>query len=168
MAPWVLNSRGATARFDRGSIEIRLLDAQECPGADLAVQELVVASLRRMIEEEWSGVASQREAEVERLAPLLFEMIRRGEDALIGDARFLTHFGCRGSRRRAGAVWEHLASQVEGELSDGARTAIGWILDRGTLSTRMLRHVSAEPDRGELREMCRRLAASLATNRMLE
>ncbi|MDX1628616.1 MAG: glutamate-cysteine ligase family protein, partial [Fulvivirga sp.] len=32
---WV-NSRGAIARFDRGSIEIRILDLQECPKADLA------------------------------------------------------------------------------------------------------------------------------------
>jgi hypothetical protein len=31
-----LNARGAIARFDRGSIEIRVLDIQECPRADLA------------------------------------------------------------------------------------------------------------------------------------
>ncbi len=32
-----LNSRGAIARFDRGSIEIRVINIQECPAADLAV-----------------------------------------------------------------------------------------------------------------------------------
>jgi hypothetical protein len=26
------NSRGAIARFDRGAIEIRVIDIQECPG----------------------------------------------------------------------------------------------------------------------------------------
>ncbi|MDW8287787.1 MAG: glutamate-cysteine ligase family protein, partial [Flammeovirgaceae bacterium] len=32
-----LNSRGAIARFDRGAIEIRIIDTQECPKADLAI-----------------------------------------------------------------------------------------------------------------------------------
>ena len=39
-----LNSHGAIARFDRQTIEIRVLDAQEHPGADLAIAQLVVAS----------------------------------------------------------------------------------------------------------------------------
>src|SRR5690606_34786160 len=37
---WV-NARGAIARFDRSAIEIRLLDTQECPAADIAVAALV-------------------------------------------------------------------------------------------------------------------------------
>ena len=32
-----LNSRGAIARFDRNAIEIRLVDIQECPKADIAI-----------------------------------------------------------------------------------------------------------------------------------
>src|SRR5690606_17301416 len=32
-----LNSRGAIARFQRNAIEIRVLDIQECPAADLAI-----------------------------------------------------------------------------------------------------------------------------------
>ncbi|MBL8851852.1 MAG: hypothetical protein JNG89_19425, partial [Planctomycetaceae bacterium] len=32
-----LNARGAIARFSRGSIEIRVIDVQECPAADLAI-----------------------------------------------------------------------------------------------------------------------------------
>src|SRR5205085_672277 len=37
---WV-SSRGAIPCFDRGSIEIRIMDIQECPSADLAIQTLV-------------------------------------------------------------------------------------------------------------------------------
>ena len=32
-----MNSRGAIARFDRNAIEIRVIDVQECPKADLAI-----------------------------------------------------------------------------------------------------------------------------------
>ena len=32
-----LNARGAIARFDRNTIELRVLDVQECPRADLAI-----------------------------------------------------------------------------------------------------------------------------------
>ena len=33
-----LNARGAIARFSRGAIEIRVIDVQECPAADLAIE----------------------------------------------------------------------------------------------------------------------------------
>jgi glutamate---cysteine ligase / carboxylate-amine ligase len=38
-----LNSRGAIARFDRNAIEIRVIDTQECPQADLAIAAATVA-----------------------------------------------------------------------------------------------------------------------------
>lgn len=41
-----LNSRGAIARFDRGAIEIRLVDIQECPNADIAIVEMEIATLK--------------------------------------------------------------------------------------------------------------------------
>ena len=40
------NARGAIARFERGSIEIRVLDIQECPAADLAVCQTAATVLR--------------------------------------------------------------------------------------------------------------------------
>lgn len=43
---YFLNSRGAIARFDRGAIEIRLVDIQECPNADIAIAEMEIATLK--------------------------------------------------------------------------------------------------------------------------
>ncbi len=40
------NARGAIARFDRGAVEIRIIDAQECPAADLAVVAAVTSVVR--------------------------------------------------------------------------------------------------------------------------
>ena len=44
-AIWV-NSRGAIPRFDRGSIEIRIMDIQECPAADIAALTLVIETIK--------------------------------------------------------------------------------------------------------------------------
>ncbi|MFW5904634.1 MAG: glutamate-cysteine ligase family protein, partial [bacterium] len=44
---WV-NARGAIARFGRGSVEIRVIDAQESPRMDLAVVAAVTAAVRRV------------------------------------------------------------------------------------------------------------------------
>jgi hypothetical protein len=49
---WV-NSRGAIARFDRNTIEIRVIDMQECPAADLAVASAVVEWIHLIVDETW-------------------------------------------------------------------------------------------------------------------
>ena len=50
-----LNSRGAIARFDRGAIEIRLVDIQECPNADIAIAELEIATLKAIVNGRFAG-----------------------------------------------------------------------------------------------------------------
>ncbi|MCA9056915.1 MAG: hypothetical protein KDA85_00390, partial [Planctomycetaceae bacterium] len=66
-----LNARGAIARFDRGSIEIRVTDIQECPAADLGVVQATVAVLKALVEERWSRWDDQAAMPTERLATLL-------------------------------------------------------------------------------------------------
>ncbi|MGB7843027.1 MAG: glutamate-cysteine ligase family protein, partial [Salinimicrobium sp.] len=41
-----LNSRGAIARFDRKAIEIRVIDLQECPKADVAIAVFIIEVLK--------------------------------------------------------------------------------------------------------------------------
>ena len=55
-----LNSRAAIARFERQTIEIRIIDLQECPAADLAIAELVVALVRAFYDEELADIATQQ------------------------------------------------------------------------------------------------------------
>ncbi|MCA9056823.1 MAG: hypothetical protein KDA75_23530, partial [Planctomycetaceae bacterium] len=50
-----LNARGAIARFDRMAIEIRVLDVQECPSADLAIVALTTAVVKALCEDRWVG-----------------------------------------------------------------------------------------------------------------
>jgi len=51
MGDWV-NSRGAIYRFDRKSIEIRIMDEQECIKSDVALSCFIRAVLRGLIEDE--------------------------------------------------------------------------------------------------------------------
>jgi len=88
-----LNSRGAIARFDRGSIEIRLIDLQECPTADLAIVALLVAVIRALVEERWSTLAGQQAWDEQRLARILDAAIADGEAAVIGDSGYAALFG---------------------------------------------------------------------------
>jgi len=48
-----LNARGAIARFDRSAIEIRILDMQECPLADLAIATLIIHTLQALVDGLW-------------------------------------------------------------------------------------------------------------------
>jgi len=54
------NARGAIARFDRGAIEIRVIDLQERPAADLAIAALTVAVVRALVEGRLGDPDAQR------------------------------------------------------------------------------------------------------------
>ena len=55
-----LNSRGAIARFDRGAIEIRVIDIQECPKADVAIAVLIIEALKLLVSEELVSLDDQK------------------------------------------------------------------------------------------------------------
>lgn len=55
-----LNSRGAIARFDRNAIEIRVIDIQENPAADIAIAALIIAALRLLVSEELVSLEDQK------------------------------------------------------------------------------------------------------------
>jgi gamma-glutamyl:cysteine ligase YbdK (ATP-grasp superfamily) len=135
------NARGAIARFERGSIEIRLLDMQEAPRADLAIAALAAGVLKLLAAERWSSQEAQRRFPTEPLAALLGRTIREAEATELTDAAYLEllgfpsppraralapdRLGLRGGglpgrrRRRegtppptAGDLWRHLAAEA--------------------------------------------------------
>lgn len=92
LEPEWLNSRGAIARFDRNAIEIRVLDIQECPLADVSLAVLICAVLKTLIAERWSGVEKQEAAETGKLAEIFVGTVKDGEEAVIDDRRYLSLF----------------------------------------------------------------------------
>lgn len=161
-----LNSRGAIARFERNTIEIRLLDVQECPAADLAIVTLIVALLRDLVAERWSDYASQQLWTVADLEPLLQATIRDGEAALVEAPGYLEAIGAGPGPCRAGEVWQRLYERLALPLEPWPERALGTILSAGPLARRLLRALGPNPDRGRIREVYRRLADCLETGEM--
>ena len=160
-----LNSHGAIARFDRQTIEIRLLDSQEHPGADLAIAALVVAVVERLYNGDPALLDAADALDTELLATLLRRCVERGENAIIDSPRYLQVLGVPAVTQSAGTVWRKLARLVPDQLH-AHRCALDVILGDGTLATRLLRSIGSTCDHAALVTTYRRLRECLASGRM--
>jgi gamma-glutamyl:cysteine ligase YbdK (ATP-grasp superfamily) len=160
-----LNARGAIARFDRSAVEIRVIDTQECPRADLAVAAATVAATRASYEGRWSTLAEQRHFPAKRLLNVLGACIRDAERAVIDDADYLRLLGYPGARASAAELWWHLLQET---LPHAGRAAAPWreplelILTQGPLARRILNAVGRQPSRAHLEAVYRGLCECLA------
>jgi hypothetical protein len=159
-----LNSRGAIARFDRNTIEIRVLDVQECPQADLAICESIVGALKLMIAGRWTTTAEQKLVEVEPLAKILTDTTRDAEKASIECADVLRHFGIEANSASAADVWRSVAAAVS--LSPPSREVIDVILNRGPLARRVL--AALDGDLARIGQVYRTLCDCLHAGKVFE
>lgn len=157
-----LNSRGAIPRFERNTIEIRLLDVQETPAADFAVAGLVVGVLRGLTEERWSSLPEQQVIGTAPLSRLLLAAIREGERTVVDDPALLALFRRGPAPLPAGELWRELACEALPEIPSPLRT----ILEEGPLARRLLRALGEEPSRGRLRDVYAVLAGCLERGEM--
>jgi len=159
-----LNSRGAIARFDRHTIEIRVLDAQEHPGADLAIAQLVVATVKRLYRGADALLDAADALDTDELAAILRQCVKHGEAARLDNTEYLRVLGVPGVQT-AGEAWRTLATMSRGKLVSH-REALDVILNEGTLSTRLLRSVGQTVNAASLLSTYRRLCDCLAEGRM--
>ena len=166
---WV-NARGAIARFDRGTIEIRVIDAQECPASDLGVAAAVTAAVRALAEQATSTAADQNALPTADLAGILADTSREAESAVIRNEAYLALFDWPGPAPcQAADVWRHLIRRHAQDAPDSDRwgPALERILTDGCLARRMLHRSGREPDPETLRELSRALVECLASGRPL-
>ena len=159
-----LNSRGACAKFFRDALEIRVLDVQECPAADLAICALVVEVMRALCEERWCDLESLRAIRTEDLADLLWCVAKDADQAQVAHPGLLRALGLPTGRLTAIDVWRRLAAQVlpaASGLDPAVARALQCILARGPLARRMLAAAGSAPDRAALIDVEARLAACL-------
>jgi hypothetical protein len=165
---WV-NARGCIARFDRMAIEIRLLDLQECPHADIAIAAAVVGVLRRLVAETGVRSLEQRAFGEHELVPILTACVQGGDLALIDHPRYLRALGYAGNGpARAADVWRYLIAEVA-LLEPGFgewQAALDVILTEGCLARRILRAAGRAPSRERLRAVYTDVAACLDTGQM--
>ena len=164
-----MNARGAIARFDRGAIEIRLLDVQECPLADMAVAGAVVGVLRALVAGSLASEAAQRGFPQGPLAAALRETATHADLATLRDEAYLRLLGWKGRVPcRAGDLWRDLVLRTRGDReAAGAAGALAVILDEGCLARRILRRLGAQPGRDRVREVYEELCCCLAEGRLL-
>jgi glutamate---cysteine ligase / carboxylate-amine ligase len=164
-----LNSRGAIARFDRSAIEIRVVDTQECPRADIAVAAAACSVVRALYRERRAPLVEQQEMSTAALAGILEACIRDGENTVIDHAAYLRLLGYPESRCKAGELWRWL---VDAMYQDDPLHMAIWneplqhILNQGTLSSRILRATGAAPSRARLKAVYAALCDCLEQNRM--
>lgn len=158
------NSRGAIARFDRGSIEIRLLDIQECPSADLAVVKTIVALLKELAAETHLDLASQQAVPVDPLAKLFNTCVEQADAAIVDDPVLLRALGCADLvSPTAHNVWRQIIARLD-PLKDAAeseRAAQNAYLDHGTLARRIVHALPASPSTVDLQSLYTKLADGL-------
>ncbi len=156
------NSRGAIARFDRGAIEIRVIDIQECPSADLAIAELIVAVLKALTSGRWVSSYLQRAWDENDLLPLFLQVIKDAGHAMIANKDYLLMFGLmKQDQMSAQKLWQHLFVELYGELSEGCRQHISHILEHGTLARRIVERVGKHPSHEALVGVYKELAVCL-------
>ncbi len=157
-----LNARGAIARFDRGAIEIRVLDIQESPQADIAIGSLMVGVLQSLCSEQWTSFSEQAVAPIEDLAALFRAAIITGPSTLVPSI-LSKHFGQQ-SHLTIGQLWQVLFTQLQPTsplLSPAVSDSLQTIFEKGTLSQRILASLAGDPSQPNLHRTYSHLASCL-------
>ncbi len=168
-APWV-NARGIIPRFDRGTIEIRVLDTQENPASDLALLE-VIDGLTRQLLATWQSWSPAAEAlETDFLADIFEQSAGVGLSAP-APASLVAVFQQAGwlITPRPGQsltlrdLWRTGLAQLAQQPTSPV-DALGWAksrLETGSLAEQLRRALGRNPSRAALRESYQQLRRRL-------
>lgn len=151
-----LNSRGAIARFDRSAIEIRLMDTQECPLADLALIKIFDKLLKYLINNQ--SIEDMNQLTEEELFTILKDTISNGTKTILKNPKFLKLFGISSENS---SILEIL---IDNPIFDPSENYMVSILNKyGNLSERILQ---SDPlsDQKNLQNTYRKLCGSLQKN----
>lgn len=158
-----LNSRGAIARFDRNAIEIRLVDIQECPQADIAICVLIIETLKLLVNKQLAPLSDQKSWTKEELFAIFNPIIKDGETHEITDLKYLQLFRIE-KNATVNTIWKHLYSLTKATIHESHYNAIETILEEGTLATRILKAVDTNYSEAHIKSVYTKLAECLETN----
>ena len=158
-----LNSRGAIARFDRDAIEIRVIDVQECPKADMAIVILIIETLKLLVSEVLVSLNDQKKWHEDRLFSIFNEIIEDGENTQLIDLEYLNLFDIH-EECTANELWETIFQRVKDDISPKHQKSIEFILKNGSLSTRILKGIANDFSKEKINLVYNELATCLASN----
>jgi gamma-glutamyl:cysteine ligase YbdK (ATP-grasp superfamily) len=146
---WV-NARGAIARFERNTIEIRVIDVQETPFADCAIAGIVIEVIKNLVYGQWSSYEYQMSVPGTILVDSFLESIRHGQDARITDSRYLQVFNLGSRPCTMRELWKQLSAKM-----DIRNRYIKTLLENGTLSSRMIQSAGPDFQQNNLLTLCK-------------
>lgn len=166
---WV-NSRGAIARFMRDTIEIRVLDVQEAPQADLAIAAAVIGAVELLLMVDADRFQRIAAIALEQLEQTFLGCVAAADEFMIDNAEYLAAWGVEASvPLSAGELWRWIVHRLQeaGYLEQAeSRSALEVILTHGSLSRRILGAVGTSPSRETLHKVYGQLCECLAENRL--
>jgi hypothetical protein len=158
-----LNSRGAIARFDRNAIEIRVIDIQECPKADIAIAVLIIETLKLLVSEELVSLEDQKKWHEDDLFSIFNDVIENAENTQLTDLKYLNLFDMD-EECTAGELWELIYQRVKDNISTKHKQSIEFILANGSLSTRILKGISGDYSVSNINRIYSKLSTCLDEN----
>lgn len=164
---WV-NSRGAIPRFDRGSIEIRIMDIQECPSADIAIINLAIELIKALVQEKFASLEDQMKVKTETLVPVYELSVEQGQEANIYDPAFLGIFGTT-KTMTCGDLWKMIykkLKELNPALAAWEKPHYDTILTQGSLSQRIVKALGKDHSTHHIKKIYRQLSGCLDQNKM--
>ncbi|MGD9809187.1 MAG: glutamate-cysteine ligase family protein [Deferribacterales bacterium] len=150
LEPIWLNSRGAIARFDRGAVEIRLVDVQECPQADIAVVKLISETVRHL--SLTGDLEKMKKIDEAEMYTILLSCIREGENALVSHKDLLDIYGM--PEAKAVELWRAMFLRTGMDADKQYAPALLNIFSHGTLSTRIKEALISRSIEAVYAELC--------------
>ncbi|MCC6547704.1 glutamate--cysteine ligase [Candidatus Sumerlaeota bacterium] len=142
-----LNSRGAIARFSRGAIEIRVLDIQESPVADIAICRAIVSVLQALTDQCFVSYEAQKKFSTLELKDIFDDTVRNAGHAVL-TARHADYIHALSGERMENTsvreLWVGILRKTAPRLLRES-AALRTILDArgGSLSERILRRLGS-------------------------
>ncbi|MHC1789289.1 carboxylate-amine ligase [Solidesulfovibrio sp.] len=161
-----LNARGAIPRFERSTIEIRVLDTQECPAADLALAGVVVAALKGLVEERWSTYAEQKAWGTRELADILGKTIQNAGRTKVSED-YARLFGVYApSQIPARVIWRRLGLSAlpTMDFDPDWEKSLAVLVDQSSLARRILAAVDGDYRPATIKRVYGQLADCLLRN----
>ena len=160
-----LNSRGAISRFDRNAIEIRVIDIQENPSADIAIAAFIVETLKLLVSEELVSLEDQKSWHEDELFLIFDDVIKDAENTLITNKKYLALFDLT-KDADVKIIWKKIYELVGERLSENHQNHIEFILQNGSLASRILKALRGDFSDENIQKVYQKLGESLQEDRM--
>lgn len=161
-----LNSRAAIARFERMAIEIRVLDTQEAPVADMLFVHYLHQLLRWVMNAQQQRVSQPLPAQ--QLKKIFIDCAQAGSRAIISDSDYLQQLGLVQTKPISAQELNLflLESMGPSYFSNDIYMALQQLFSLGTLAERILTALNQDYSKQNLTLIYRELARCLANNQL--